>query len=79
MNVLATFLKYIAAVVRKCTVAKGDSTALVVSRTNVDLLYFDDSSVKLVEFGNAEAIGRCHAAVITSSAMRGPLIAKGFE
>jgi hypothetical protein len=76
---LGTFLRHIAAVVRKRAVAKGDLTTLVVSRTNIDLTYFDDSIVKLFESCNAEVIGRCYDAVSTGSAMRGALIVEGIE
>jgi glycosyltransferase involved in cell wall biosynthesis len=52
---------------------------VVVSRTKIDLFYFDDSVVKFFESGNAEAMADAMLQVIKDSSMREALIAKGFE
>jgi glycosyltransferase involved in cell wall biosynthesis len=52
---------------------------VVVSRTKIDLLYFDDSVVKFFESGNAEAMADAMLQIIKDSSMREALIAKGFE
>ena len=52
---------------------------VVVSRTKIDMFYFDDSVVKFFESGNADAMADAMLQVIKDPAMRDALIAKGFE
>lgn len=52
---------------------------VVVSRTKIDLFYFDDSVVKFFESGNAEAMADAMLQVIKDPASRDALIAKGLE
>ena len=51
---------------------------VVMSRTKIDLFYFDDSVVKFFESGNAEAMADAMLRVIKGRAIRDALIAKGF-
>lgn len=52
---------------------------VVVSRTNIDLFYFDDSVVKFFESGNSEAMAYAILQVIKGPGIREALIVKGFE
>lgn len=52
---------------------------VVVARTKIDTFYFDESTVKFFESGNAEAMAEAMLQVIKDVTVREALIAKGFE
>ena len=52
---------------------------VVVSRTKIDLFYFNDTVVRFFESGNALALAEAMLQVIEDRPLREALVAKGYE